>query len=319
MLQDFPAKDYQHSTEDGSPSPACSALQQKMQALTGLRNSHEGGTWLECCIKTYFTDKTRPVETCQFRIFDTKLHWSPAVQHEKCCWHCLPAAARRVSRNISGYVICVYASSTGHGLGVPLNNVVHDQSDSKVMDRLYGRLLFALWKLFNNLPHMYIIYNGCNGTVLHMLIRAGLRWCLHASDRCRLTPKDAGYRCLIYNKPFCELIALLRFNVTIHDQVNKCPNNFANWTLAFYHKVVYMCAKVAGENNTLWPANKSDHVRHNWSKFEKIKAIKNEPENLHVIFLSQNGFHSVSLWCEKISASLPVGCKTARLKHSKTM
>lgn len=74
FFQGFPAQDYSSTgMTDGLQSPACNALQQKMQSSLGLRSSQEGGVWLECCIKTYFTDRKRPLETCQFRILDTKL------------------------------------------------------------------------------------------------------------------------------------------------------------------------------------------------------------------------------------------------------
>lgn len=74
FFQGFPAQDYSKSLQDGTPFPACFALQKKMDTLLGLQGGQEGGTWIECCIKTYFTDRKRPLSTCQFRIFATQLH-----------------------------------------------------------------------------------------------------------------------------------------------------------------------------------------------------------------------------------------------------
>ena len=72
-VQGYLAQDYSIQEEDGSPSPACTALQQKMDAMMGLRSSREGGVWMECCIKTYFTDRNRHLDTCQFRLFGAQL------------------------------------------------------------------------------------------------------------------------------------------------------------------------------------------------------------------------------------------------------
>lgn len=72
-LQGHPAQDYTAKTDSGSLSEACTALQQKMDALLGLHSAREGGAWMECCIKTYFTDRKRPLDTCQFRLFGTRL------------------------------------------------------------------------------------------------------------------------------------------------------------------------------------------------------------------------------------------------------
>lgn len=73
VMQGLPAQDYNNMQQDALGSADHQMLEQKMQALQGLHPSHEGGAWLECCIKTYFTDKSRPLETCQFRMFDTAL------------------------------------------------------------------------------------------------------------------------------------------------------------------------------------------------------------------------------------------------------
>lgn len=72
-LQGYPAQDYSVRAENGDPSEACTALQQKMDALLGLHSAREGGVWIDCCIKTYFTDRNRPLDTCQFRLFGTRL------------------------------------------------------------------------------------------------------------------------------------------------------------------------------------------------------------------------------------------------------
>ncbi|KAL3162097.1 hypothetical protein ABBQ38_009163 [Trebouxia sp. C0009 RCD-2024] len=73
FFQGYPARDYSIETENGDPSEACTALQQKMDALLGLHNARDGGVWMDCCIKTYFTDRDRPLDTCQFRLFGTRL------------------------------------------------------------------------------------------------------------------------------------------------------------------------------------------------------------------------------------------------------
>ncbi|DBA76874.1 TPA: hypothetical protein ACH3X1_009477 [Trebouxia sp. C0004] len=74
FFQGFPAQDYSRSLQDGTTSRACFALQKKMDTLLGLQGGQEGGIWIECCIKTYFTDRKHPLDTCQFRVFATKLH-----------------------------------------------------------------------------------------------------------------------------------------------------------------------------------------------------------------------------------------------------
>ena len=72
-LQGYPAQDYGIKSEGGSPSEACNALQQKLDALLGLHSGREGGVWMECCVKTYFIDRESPLDTCHFRVFGTRL------------------------------------------------------------------------------------------------------------------------------------------------------------------------------------------------------------------------------------------------------
>lgn len=74
FFQEFPAQDYSLNSESGAGLSARNALQQKMDNLLGSHTGVEGGVWIECCIKTYFTDRKNPLDTCQFRIFDTKMH-----------------------------------------------------------------------------------------------------------------------------------------------------------------------------------------------------------------------------------------------------
>ncbi len=66
-LQEVPPQDLSANPE------AAAQLGQGLAKLLGEHCTHEGGPWMECCIRMYFLDRGRPWETCQFKIMETVL------------------------------------------------------------------------------------------------------------------------------------------------------------------------------------------------------------------------------------------------------
>ncbi|KAL4852664.1 Vacuolar transporter chaperone 1 [Chlorella vulgaris] len=52
---------------------AATALQQRFQQLLGQGSQRDGGPWMELSIKSYYTDPSRPWQTRQYRVHDSRL------------------------------------------------------------------------------------------------------------------------------------------------------------------------------------------------------------------------------------------------------